>query len=55
MFRKCQCQDGGRVLKQYEWRCQGIKRCFRNPKETKEHIKKDSIRYLIEKFWKFWT
>ena len=54
MFRKCQCQDGGRVLKQYEWRCQGIKDALENL-NTKEHIKKDSIRYLIEKFWKFWT
>ena len=35
MFCKCQCQDGGRV---------------RKPKHTKEHIKKDSIRYLIKKF-----
>ena len=30
MFRKCQCQDGGRVLKQYEWRCQGIKDALEN-------------------------
>ena len=28
MFRKCQCQDGGRVLKQYE--CQGIKDALEN-------------------------
>ena len=43
-FKKC-----------YEWRCQGIKRRFRKPKHTNEHIKKDFIRYFVEKFWKFWT
>ena len=38
--------------KYYEWRCQGIKRRFRKLKFTNEHIKKDSIRYYVEKFWK---
>ena len=30
----------------------GQKRCFRNLKLTNEHIKKDSIRYFVEKLWK---
>ena len=34
---QCQC---------FEWRCQGIKRSFRKPKHTKEHIKKDSLGIL---------
>ena len=41
-FRTFECQDGGKVLKCCELRCQGIKRSFRNPKQTKEHTKKDS-------------
>ena len=28
--------------------CQGIKRHFRKPKHMKEHIKKDSNRYLLK-------
>ena len=51
-FRTFECQDGGKVLKCCEWRCQGIKRSFRNPKQKKEHTKKDSIRYCVEKFLK---
>ena len=47
-FRTSQCQDGDEVLKCHEWRCQGIKRRFRKPKHTKEHIKKDSNRYIVE-------
>ena len=35
-------QDGDEVLKCHEGRCQGIKRRFRKPEHTKEHIKKDS-------------
>ena len=54
-FCTSQCQaDGDKVLKCYEWRCHGIKRRFRKPKHIKEHIKKDSNRYFVEKFWKFW-
>ena len=48
-FRTSQCQDGDEVLKCHEWRCQGTKRRFRKPKHTKEHIKKDSNRYFVEK------
>ena len=55
-FRTSQCQDGDEVLKCHEWRCQGIKRRFRKPEHTKEHVKKDSNRYFVEHFWKkFWT
>ena len=59
-FRTSQCQDGDEVLKCREWRCQGTKRRFRKPEHTKEHIKKDSNRYFVEKFWtqakfKLWT
>ena len=49
-FRTSQCQDGDEVLKCHEW-CQGIKRRFRKPEHTKEHIKKDSNRYFVEKLW----
>ena len=35
-------QDGDEVLKCLECGCQGIKRRFRKPEQTKEHIKKDS-------------
>ena len=48
----CQCQDGDEVLKCYEWRCQGTKRRVRKPEHTKEHIKKDSNRYFVEKIEK---
>ena len=44
-IRTSQCQDG---LKFYEWRCQGIKRRFKKPKHTKEHIKKDSL-FILSK------
>ena len=50
-FRTSQFQDGDEVLKFNEERCQGIKRRFRKPKNTKEHIKKDRNRYFVEKFW----
>ena len=50
-FRTSQYQDGDEVLKCHEWRRQGIKRPFRKPEHTKEHIKKDSNRYFVEKFW----
>ena len=33
-----------------EWKCEGIKRRFRKPKQAKEHIKKDSNRYFVEQF-----
>ena len=46
-------QPSVRLIKCYEWRCQGIKRRFRKPEHTKEHIKKDSNRYFVKKFWKF--
>ena len=41
LFRTSQCQDGGKVLKCYEWRRQSIKRRFSKPKHTKEPIKKE--------------
>ena len=50
-LRTSQCQDGDEVFKGYEWRRQGIKRRFRKPEHTTEHIKKDSNRYFVEKFW----
>ena len=28
---------------------------LKEPKHAKEHIKKDSNRYFVETFWKFWT
>ena len=34
---------------------EGIKSRFRKRKSTKEHIKKDSVRYFVEKFSKLWT
>ena len=54
-FRTSQCQNGDEILKFYEWTCQGIKRRFGKPKHTKEHIKKDSNRYFVETFRKFWA
>ena len=54
-FRTSHCQDGDEVLKCYKWRCQGIKRYFRNTKHMKEHIKKNSTGYFDENFWKFST
>ena len=33
-----------------EWKCKGIKRRFRKPNQAKEHIKKDSNRYLVGQF-----
>ena len=51
-FHTCQCQDGGNVLKCYEWNIHGIKKkCFRKPKHTKKH-KKDSIGYFVKKILK---
>ena len=50
-FRTSQCQDGDKVLKCDEWRCQGIKIRFRKPEHSKEHIKEDSNRYFVEKLW----
>ena len=55
-FRTSQCQDGDEVWKSYEWRCQGIKileRRLRKPKHTKEHIKKDSNRCIVETWAQF--
>ena len=49
-FCTFQCQDGVKVSKCYEKRYQGVKRRFRKPKHTKKNIKKDSIRYFVEKF-----
>ena len=49
-----QCQDGDEVLKGHEGRWEGIKRRFRKPEHTREHIK-DSDNYFFEKFWKFWA
>ena len=49
-FGKSQRQDGNKVLKRREWRCQATKRRFRKPEHTKEYIKKDSNRYFVEKF-----
>ena len=28
-----------------------VERRFRKPEHTKEHIKEDSDRYIVEKFW----
>ena len=50
-FGTSQRQDGNEVLKCHEWRCQGIKRHFRKPEQMKEHIKKDSNMYFVEKLW----
>ena len=36
------CQDGDKVSKCHERRCQGIKRRLKKPEHKKEHIKKDS-------------
>ena len=33
-FRTSKCQDGDEVLKCHEWRCQGIKRRFRNTRKS---------------------
>ena len=44
MFPASQCQDGDEVLTCYKYGWQVIKRVFREPKHTKEHIKKDSRR-----------
>ena len=54
-FTTSQCQNGDEVLKCYEWRRQGIKRQFREPKQTKEYIEEDSNKYFVEQFWKFST
>ena len=54
-FTTSQCQIGDEVLKCYEWRCQGTKRQFREPKQTKEYIEEDSNKYFVEQFWKFST
>ena len=54
-FGTSQCQDSDEVLEFYELRCEGIKRSFRKPKHTTEHIMKDSKRYFVETFGKFWT
>ena len=48
-FRTSQCEDGDEVLKCHERRCPGTKRRFRKPEYKKEHIKKDSNRYFVEK------
>ena len=48
-FRTSQSQDCVQILKCYEWRRQSIKRRFRKPNQTKEHIEKDSNRYFVEK------
>ena len=50
-IRTSQCQDGDEFLKCHEWKRQRIKRRFRKPEHMKEHIKKDSNRYFLEKFW----
>ena len=49
-FRTSQCQDGDKVSKCHERRCQGIKRRLKKPEHKKENIKKDSNRYFVEKF-----
>ena len=38
-FRTSQCQDGD-----------ALERRFRKPEHTKQHIKKDSNKYFVEKF-----
>ena len=48
-FLTLQCQDGVKVLKGYEWRCQDIKICFWKPKHLKEQIKKNFHKYFVEK------
>ena len=47
-FCTSQCQDGDEVFKSYERRCQGIKRRFEKPQQTRELIQKDSNRYFVE-------
>ena len=49
-FCMSQCQDGDEDLKCFEWRCQGIKRHLKTPEHMKEHIKRDSNRFLSNKF-----
>ena len=43
-FRTSQCQDGDEVLKCHEWRCQGTKRRFRKPEETRRCALADAFR-----------
>ena len=47
-YRTSQYQDGNKVLKCREWRCQGTKRRFKKPEHTKEHIEKDSNKYFVK-------
>ena len=53
IFGTSQCQDSDEALEFYELKCEGIKRSFRKPKHTTEHIMKDSKRYFVETFGKF--
>ena len=46
-FRTSRFHDGDEVLKFYERRRQGIKRCYEKPKHKKDHMKKDSNRYIL--------
>ena len=50
-FHMSQCPDGDEVLKCHEWRCQGITRYSTKPEHMKEHIKKDSNKYFVQKLW----
>ena len=47
-FSTCCAKMVAKFKKENEWRCQGIKRRFRKPKHSKEHIKRDSIKYFLE-------
>ena len=49
-FHTSQCQDGDKVSKCHERRRQGMKRRLKEPEHMKQHIKKDSNRYFVEKF-----
>ena len=47
-FKTFCAKMAAKLKKKNEWRCQGIKRRFRKPKHSKEHIKRDSIKYFLE-------
>ena len=49
-FGTSQCQDGNKVLKCHEWRCQGIKRHFRKPEQNKSTSRRILIGILSKNF-----
>ena len=50
-FRRSEYQDGDEVL---NFMNKDVRR-FGKPNHTKEHVQKDSNRYFVETFRKFWT